>query len=228
MSDDEEVYPGARPATDVFMSQNHDQSEMRRYETVGTTTIPEDTKKGRRVTFFRNGDTNFKGIGISISQSDFRNFETLLVFLNGKIPTTAGVRYVFSLPDGKEIKSVTEFKSGRAYLASSVKKPITNLPYGYSREANWTTKRPSGGKVRKEEVHLFRRPSSPTNSPTRKARVITVENNSRKEMREKVIIDPQTKQNFEDILCIIGDLINMNVDSLYTRRKPFKKVCTYL
>jgi hypothetical protein len=38
----------------------------------------------------------------------------------GKIPTTAGVRYVFSLPDGKEIKSVTEFKSGRAYLASSV------------------------------------------------------------------------------------------------------------
>ena len=48
MSDDEEVYPGARPATDVFMSQNHDQSEMRRYETVGTTTIPEDTKKRQK------------------------------------------------------------------------------------------------------------------------------------------------------------------------------------
>lgn len=225
-SDEEDFYPNTKPATDVFMSQNHDQNEMKRYETVSSNKT-DDSKKGRRVTFFRNGDTNFKGIGVSISQNDFRNFETLLVFLNGKIPTTAGVRYIFSLPDGKEIKSVTEFKSGRAYLASSVKKPVTNLAYGYSREANWTTTRPSGGKVRKEEVHLFKRPASPTDSPTRKARVITVENNSRKEFKEKIIIDPQTKQNFEDILCIIGDLINMNVDSLYTRRKPFRKVVSF-
>ncbi|CAC5367562.1 EML1_2 [Mytilus coruscus] len=226
-SDDEDaVYPEQRPATEVYMSQNHAQNEMKRYETVGGTK-KEDPKKGRRVTFFRNGDTNFRGISISISQNDFRNFETLLVFLNGKIPTTAGVRYVFSLPDGKEIKSVTEFKHGKAYLASSVKKPNTKLPYGYSRETDWTSARPSPGKVRKDEVHLFKRPTSPTQSPTRKARVITVENNSRKELKEKVIIDPQTKQNFEDILCIIGDLINMNVDSLYTRRKPFRKVVSF-
>ncbi|XP_071146996.1 echinoderm microtubule-associated protein-like CG42247 isoform X2 [Mytilus edulis] len=226
-SDDEDVvYQEQRPATEVYMSQNHVQNEMKRYETVGGTK-KEDLKKGRRVTFFRNGDTNFRGISISISQNDFRNFETLLVFLNGKIPTTAGVRYVFSLPDGKEIKSVTEFKHGKAYLASSVKKPNIKLPYGYSRETDWTSARPSPGKVRKDEVHLFKRPTSPTSSPTRKARVITVENNLRKELKEKVIIDPQTKQNFEDILCIIGDLINMNVDSLYTRRKPFRKVVSF-
>jgi len=63
-------------------------------------------------------------------------FETLLVWLNEKIPTTAGVKYIFTLPEGNEIREVNQFVGGRSYVVSSVRK-IIHVTYGETKERFW-------------------------------------------------------------------------------------------
>ncbi|XP_061198124.1 echinoderm microtubule-associated protein-like 1 isoform X2 [Saccostrea echinata] len=230
-SDDEyEVYPAQRPHTDTFREYppfvmgRYEQSKMNsdfneKIEVHRTT-----DRKGKRVTFFRNGDKDFKGVNVCINPKQFLNFEALLVYLNDRIETTSGVRYVFSLPDGKEIKSVTTFQQGRSYIVSSVKKPVLDIPYGQSREQFWNNRKPSGGRVRKSEVELFKRSESPKNAPKNKPRVITVINNEYRDKREKFYINPNTRHNFEDLLLTMGDMTNIDIHALYTEKQPHRKV----
>ena len=63
--------------------------------------------------------------------------------------TLAGVKYIFSWPEGKEIKSVTELQNGRYYVCASVNR-LTRVNYGNSREQFW-----KGGKLQHDESHLF-------------------------------------------------------------------------
>ena len=53
------------------------------------------------MTFYKSGDKHYKGLPMSVSQKQFVTFETLLDFLSSKIPTTKGVKTVFSWPDCK-------------------------------------------------------------------------------------------------------------------------------
>lgn len=185
------------------------------------------SKKGKLVTFYRNGDANFKGKSFCINQKNFPTFETLLVFLTEKIPTISGVNYIFSIPDGREIKSVTEFVNGRSYIVSSNKKPQPNLNYGYSKEKYWVNKMPSAGKFRKQEVDLLQRGGSPANSPMKRPRVITVISNMSRERREKILINPNTPLNFEELLNTIEDVLDMSVVALFTEKPPHDKVSYY-
>ena len=77
-----------------------------------------------------------QGLQTSVSNKAFLTFETLLVWLNEKIPTTAGVKYIFTLPEGNEIREVSQFVGGRSYVVSSVRK-IMHVPYGESKERFW-------------------------------------------------------------------------------------------
>lgn len=181
-------------------------------------------RKGKRVTFFRNGDKDFKGVNVCINPKQFLNFEALLVYLNDRIETTSGVRYVFALPDGREIKSVTAFQQGRSYIVSSVKRPALEIPYGQSREQFWNNRKPSAGRVRKYELELFKRSDSPKNSHKNKPRVITVINNEYRDRREKFYINPNTRHNFEDLLLTMGDMTNIDIYALYTEKQPHRKV----
>lgn len=81
-------------------------------------------RRGHLATFFRNGDSNYKGLTTAVSTKHFNNLETLMVWLNDKIPTTAGVRYIFSLPNAKLVQEIAEFLKGGAFVVSSVKKFI--------------------------------------------------------------------------------------------------------
>jgi len=67
-----------------------------------------------------------------VSNKAFLTFETLLVWLNEKIATTAGVKYIFTLPEGNEIRDVGQFVGGRSYVVSSVRR-ILHVPYGVRR-----------------------------------------------------------------------------------------------
>lgn len=232
-SDDEyEVYPAQRPHTDTYREyppfvmgryeQSNMNSELNDKAVVHRTT----DRRGKRVSFFRNGDKDFKGVNVCINPKQFLNFEALLVYLNDRIETSSGVRYVFSLPDGKEIKSVTAFQQGRSYLVSSVKKPALDVPYGQSRENFWNNKKPSAGRVRKEELELFKRTESPKNNPKNKPRVITVINNEYRDRREKFYINPSTRHNFEDLLLTMGDMTNIDIHALFTEKQPHRKVST--
>ncbi|XP_056009046.1 echinoderm microtubule-associated protein-like 1 isoform X4 [Ostrea edulis] len=230
-SDDEyEVYPAQRPHTDTY--REYPPFDMGRYEQSKMNSDANDKaavhrtvdRKGKRVTFFRNGDKDFKGVNVCINPKQFLNFEALLVYLNDRIETTSGVRYVFALPDGREIKSVTAFQQGRSYIVSSVKRPALEIPYGQSREQFWNNRKPSAGRVRKYELELFKRSDSPKNSHKNKPRVITVINNEYRDRREKFYINPNTRHNFEDLLLTMGDMTNIDIYALYTEKQPHRKV----
>ena len=72
---------------------------------------------------------------ISLNKA-FLTLETLLVWLNEKISTTAGVKYIFTLPEGNEIREVSQFVGGRSYVVSSVRK-ISHVPYGDDKQRFW-------------------------------------------------------------------------------------------
>jgi len=77
-----------------------------------------------------------QGLQTSVSNKAFLTFETLLVWLNEKIPTTAGVKYIFTLPEGNEVREVNQFVGGKSYVVSSVRK-IMHVSYGDSKERFW-------------------------------------------------------------------------------------------
>ncbi|KAK3104607.1 hypothetical protein FSP39_006037, partial [Pinctada imbricata] len=228
-SDDEfDVYNPQRPYTDTYREMPVDQGRYEeKLQNSDSLQKPHRTLngKGKLVTFYRSGDEYFKGLTISITPKTFLNFETLLVHLNDKIETTTGVKYIFAYPSGKEVKSVTEFLPGRCYLVSTNKKPILHIDYGRkSKEQHWVNRRPSGGPMRKGEQELFRKPNEHISLKHQKPRVITVFKNEERERKEKVYINPTTKQTFEDLLITIGDMIEEDIHALYTEKKPYKKV----
>lgn len=93
-------------------------------------------RRGKLVTFYRNGDPHFRGLRTSVSRKMFLTLETLLVWLNEKISTVTGVMFIFSLPEGTEIRDITQFVGGRSYVVSSVRR-IIHVPYGDSKERFW-------------------------------------------------------------------------------------------
>ena len=87
-------------------------------------------RRGKLVTFFKNGDPFFKGLQTSVSGKHFVTLSTLLSWLNDKIPLISGIKYIFRLPDGLEISDVTQFEAGRSYVVSNVKKLNLSIKYG--------------------------------------------------------------------------------------------------
>lgn len=146
------------------------------------------------------------------------------MFLNDKLPTPTGVNYIFKWPEGSEIKSVTEFQNRCVYVVGSTKKLVTNINYGDSRENHWSNKPPSGGKLRKTELGLYKKPPSPKDSPVKNVPlIVTIINNVARDRREKVILNPQTQQSFEDWLDDIGNL-DTPVKALFSERPPHSEV----
>lgn len=173
--------------------------------------------------FFRNGDRNHKGVPLTVNRS-IKNLETLLVYLNDKIPTPTGVKYIFKWPEGNEVKSVTDFKNRCVYIVASTNTLNKNVSYGDSLEEFWSNKKLSAGRMRKNEVDLYKKPISPKESPVRNVPlVVTIINNLSRDKREKVILNPQTYQTFEEWL---EDIANdgMPVQTLFSDQSPYKEV----
>jgi len=177
---------------------------------------------GALVRFFRNGDPNHKGLPLTVNRN-FRNLETLLVYLNDKIPTSTGVKYIFKWPEGTEMKSVTEFQNRCVYIVSSTRNLRRNCNYGESREGFWSNRKPSAG-LRRNELELFKKPPSPRESPVRNAPlIVTIINNLSRDKREKVILNPATQQSFEEWMEDIGNH-DMPVRSLFSEKPPHIEV----
>lgn len=232
-SDDDDVYPELRPLSDTEQNRY---PNYRRYEQTNNLMRinyrdPAHKKIGRAsgalVKFFRNGDVDHKGIPLTVNRS-FRNLETLLVYLNDKIPTPTGVKYVFKWPEGTEIKSITEFQNRCVYIVSSTRNLCKDISYGDSREGYWSNKKPSAGRLRKNEVVLYKSKSSPhQESPIRNVPlIVTIINNLSREKREKVILNPNTKQSFEEWL---EDISNHDtpVRTLFCEKPPFAEVKSF-
>ncbi|XP_041377206.1 echinoderm microtubule-associated protein-like 2 isoform X2 [Gigantopelta aegis] len=160
--------------------------------------------KGRRAIFYRNGDPNFKGRRVNVNRKSHQTLNILMTDLNSMIETPSGVEYIFSWPEGKLIESVTEIQDQQAYIVSSVRKLNRDVKYGKSREQYWQT-----GKPKHDDVKLIKGAGGMQNgSPNyKKPRVFTIVSNMHRNSWEKVILNPDTKQNFEDIMADIADMI---------------------
>lgn len=121
----------------------------------GSVEQQEKAARGCLVTFYKNGDTHFKGLTTSVSQRQFRTFETLLRWLDEKISTTTGIRHIFELPHGYQIIDITQFKTGYSYVVSSTPY-LRKLPYGNTRESYWINRPLSTSGYRRLERHLLR------------------------------------------------------------------------
>ncbi|KAL5014035.1 hypothetical protein ScPMuIL_008305 [Solemya velum] len=244
--DEGEYYQDRRPYTDTETAKRnprdpalmhdytrYEPSRMRNFDSEGNEyqDSPAQSKRGKIVTFFRNGDKNFKGVKVCINKKTFPNFETVLMNLSDKIPTTAGVRHIFSWPEGKEIKSIKEVIGGKYYIVSSVRKLNKSISYGEIKEQEWSSKRLSAGKVRKSELSLFQRPKSPTdNNLPKRPRVLTIISNLSRDSREKLILNPQTTHNFEEFLLDVPSLIkipNPPARTMYTEKSPHTLVRSF-
>lgn len=93
-------------------------------------------RRGKLVTFYRNGDPHFRGLRTSVSKKMFATLGTLLAWLNEKISTEHGVKYIFSLPDGSSMTDIAQFVGGQSYVVSSVRR-IIHVPYGDTSERFW-------------------------------------------------------------------------------------------
>ena len=205
--------------------------------------------RGQLVTFYRNGDPIYKGLQTGISRQLFPTFETLVIWLNEKIQTTCGVRYIFSLATGKEVRELGEFRAGEKYVVSS-SRSLLRVNYGKNTNIYWRNRALSAGKIRKAELDMYRRienrtrksrsyPGSRAGSDRSpfakyplglKPRILTIRNNLHRDRVQKVILNPKTTQSFEEMLRDIGEMLQvpgeerLEAQALYTAKPPYRKV----
>ena len=210
--------------------------------------------RGRLVTFYRSGDSDFKGIRTSINKQ-FPKFDSLLNWLSERINIPGGVNHLFEIPNGLEIKHIDEIRDGCSYVASKTRRWNRSARYGDSKEQYWSNRVPSASKFRRNERNLLTDPrgkrwhsypnsrASMQSGPPQaqgqigfqmprdiRPRVLTIISNTTRNSREKVILNPQTTQTYEEMLQDITGMLRMQeppVTALWTTRKPYRKVSDF-
>ncbi|XP_021353447.1 echinoderm microtubule-associated protein-like CG42247 isoform X3 [Mizuhopecten yessoensis] len=232
--------PDPRPFTDSYRGHPFTLGGAARYEqrkngTGSVKTVPaiqpgkrkENGVRANLVTFYINGDRNYKGLTIAVSGKKWLNIDKLKEHLTQKIGTHWPVKCIFTIPDRQLIDDLDKFENNRSYIVCKDKNAQVNgIHYGYSKEKHWVTKRPSAGKIRKHDLGMLKQ-NAPANSPSKNRRVITIIQNKNRVRKEKVILNPETPMSFDQILSDMGDMINMNATALYLYKKPETRVTSY-
>ncbi|GFR66996.1 serine/threonine-protein kinase DCLK2 [Elysia marginata] len=233
-SDDDDLNSSESEALDAYTQPWPDEDERyeesnlqdisngnrRRQPTTGNQQTTKESYLGKRVWFFRNGDIHYKPKQILINSRIYQSLEHLLVGLSQIVETSTGVKFVFSWPEGKEVKSLSEFQNGKYYVCSSTRQ-LQRVDYGNSREGPWRL-----GKIDRNENFLFQK-NGKVQSPLRRPRVLTIISNMYRDSREKLILNTNSQMNFEDILTDIVNMVNIPnppVRALYTERRPHQQV----
>ncbi|XP_062590990.1 echinoderm microtubule-associated protein-like CG42247 [Saccostrea cucullata] len=197
----------------------------------------EQNTKAIRVKFFKNRDALYKGIVLSISEKMFPSLDSLMNHLNSKIDTPQGVMYIFRLEDGKLIESVKDFQPGDECVVSSTLKIDRNVQYGQVSGPPSPIKR--GAPLQRSQgpsrEHILRGSNSqtrvgPNRSPNQaksKPLTFTVINNTMRTVQDKMIINPQTEQSFEQMLLDMGEVVSMSdnpATAMYCAVPPYNKI----
>ena len=199
--------------------------------------------KARTINIYRNGDSHFPAKQVAVSH---KSLESLYVFLNDKYPVTGGVKFLLSVPDGKVIQNISDIEEGGSYAMSPTRSLKKNINYEGIKSSQWNNRKPSGGltrSFRKAELPLIQKDpprdgtpgtlsltSTPNSSfrSSSKPRVLIIVKNTDREIQEKVILNLQTSQSYEEILVDITNMLHFPDDDpvigLYTLRPPHRMV----
>ncbi len=91
------------------------------------------------------------------------------------------------------------------------------------------------GNIKRKDLALISNKPAPIQKPhvkykkgeVKPPRVVTIINNTQRGTREKVVINPNTSQMFEEVLCEMGPMIDIDKDkvsAMYTCTPPFSRV----
>lgn len=99
----------------------------------------QQTKKAKRVRFFRNGDKFYPGLVIPVSNERYRSFESLTEdltrVLGESIKVPGAVRTIFTV-EGKKVASLDDLEDGKCYVCSCNNELFKRLEYSPNNKLN--------------------------------------------------------------------------------------------
>ena len=94
------------------------------------------TVQSKKIRFYKDGDKNFGGIEMCVSNQRYRSLNALIADLNGCINLARGVRTI-STPSGQHtVNDITELEHGRSYVCSSSTR-IKKIDYRAASKPTW-------------------------------------------------------------------------------------------
>ncbi|XP_073683623.1 uncharacterized protein rp1l1a [Garra rufa] len=141
----------------------------------------------KRITFYKSGDTQFKGVKMAIHKRSFRCFDALLDDLSQKVPLPFGVRTIMTPRGTHSIKHLEQLEDGGCYLCSDRRYPSR------------PEEPPSG------HQHHHRHPK----------RIVLVKNND-PTVRRSIILSRRTARSLRVFMDEISELMQCHVKKLYT------------
>lgn len=95
-----------------------------------------NSRKSRRVTFYKNGDKYFLGKLVTITPNKYFSFKELMNELNRSVDLPYGVRRVYSPISGREIYDIDDLIDGSSYVCASFE-PFRPTKYGDLNDKPW-------------------------------------------------------------------------------------------
>ncbi|TRY54191.1 hypothetical protein DNTS_030461 [Danionella cerebrum] len=169
----------------------------------------------KRITFFKSGDTQFKGVKMAIHKRSFKCFDALLDDLSQKVPLPFGVRTITTPKGTHNIKNLEQFEDGGCYLCSDHRsvKPI-NLEAAGKRSMVWHSQ--------SHPNNTRRKPSRPDEPPSghphhhRQPKRIILVKNSDPSVRRSIVLSRRTARSLRVFIEEISELMQCHVKKLYT------------
>ena len=92
--------------------------------------------QSKKVRFYKDGDKNFGGVDVCVSNQRYRSLDALIEDLNGCVKLPRGVRTI-STPGGRNtVRDIQELQHGRSYVCSSSTR-IKKMDYNSARNPSW-------------------------------------------------------------------------------------------
>lgn len=173
--------------------------------------VKEKRSKAKKVKFFRNGDKYFSGLLYVISTERVRSFDALLEdltrVLTDKVSFPKGIRFIFSIIDGKDkITSLEQFIEGGCYVCSSNDHYIKHNYLNNEKPAWVVTKR--------FESDTFKGESSEQSRESRefiKPKIVNIFRNGVKPRKcFRILLNKKTAHSFEQVLTDITHAIKLD------------------
>ncbi|CAH1776005.1 unnamed protein product [Owenia fusiformis] len=206
----------------------------------GTTGYSDPSNQtNKTVYFYKDGDTNFPGIRLSVNSRKTRNMDALLNELNSKIPNMSfGVRSVFTPGGHDSIHSVDDLAHDGKYVCSTHlnRAKGVNLQHVRGSRSWHQAGRPSSGKrsyyasLRQIESERIYRPRAappvskkrlsprppPPQAKHKPPRKITVMRNGEPGDKHVILLNTRTAQTFDQVMNDLSFTFKMPARRLYT------------
>ena len=178
-----------------------------------------DSRKARKVRFYRNGDRFYKGYVMAINCEKFRSFESLLEDLTASPLCDTnilakGVRYIFSL-DGQMVTTLEGLLQGEYFVCSSTD-VFRNVNYKSIINLCWNPN--VRGPLSGEEYVSNQCPDAAMTETSRdfvKPKLVTIIRNGGKPRKAvRVLLNRKTAYSFRQVLSDITNAIHLDSGSV--------------